>query len=240
MGRPLGGGPGRLAAHISGMISDDRDIVEVMGAGGRFGRALLSTVMITLVLGALGCTRWEGGQAVPGEAAGPLSTRPSVPPRSLPSLTPSSGVTNPPATSAALVPNVVEDECLLDGAGFSALAGLATGPGQNTVLGSGDQDRGRSCFYFTEGARDPVGRIDVLGTDGTPPGEVVARVMGRGNHAIFRVGQGAVVLDEVGAPGAEMYTATDRYLIQIHLDQVKPTDDRWAAAGRAAITRLGA
>lgn len=201
---------------------------------------VMVVAMATLITVVAGCTRWEPGSPVAGEPTGPAPTRASVPPKSLPSMSPRSGVPNPPASSAQLTPNVVEDECLLDGAQFTALSGQETPGGENTVLGSAGQDLGRSCFYLTTGGRRPVGRIDVSATDGPPPAEVVQRLMSRGNHAVFDVASGAVVLDTVGAPGAEMYVATNRYLIQIHLDQAKPDDERWAAAGRAAATRLGA
>ena len=138
-----------------------------------------------------------------------------------------------------LVPNVLDDECLLTADELGALVGRTGMRGDNTELAGGGARR--SCFYAPEVADDPVARIDVYSSSSLPPPELVARIAANGGRALTGVGQGAVVV--TGQDGAtELVVASPSLLAVLTVlpggAAVPPPDQAFAVAGMAIAGRL--
>ncbi|SDN44864.1 hypothetical protein SAMN04489726_6662 [Allokutzneria albata] len=185
-----------------------------------------------------GCTKNADGAAPP------------KPERPVPSLEltrpPASGteVDPVPTTSGApLITGVVEDECLLTAAEFSALVGQPVSPGRNTQLDLGPEGQKRSCFYPTEASGLPKNWINVYGTTGQHPSELVQRANKNtpGSKLLTDIGLGAVTVPAaLGAPGGDMYVATEKYLLEIHVGEGVPDEPRWIVAGTALVAKAPA
>lgn len=140
-----------------------------------------------------------------------------------------------------LTPNVIEDECLLTGAEFSALTGQPSIRAENTQF-AGDASR-RSCFYAPESADDPAGRVDVYATTSATPSELVARIASNvaGSRTLPGVGTGAVVLQASGGT-FELVVASASLLAVLTLlpagAATPPADDAWTTAGTAIASRM--
>jgi len=138
-----------------------------------------------------------------------------------------------------LTPNVVEDECLLTGIEFGALAGLSAVRAENTELaGAGGR---RSCFYLPSGTDDPAARIDVYASASLPPPELVARIAANGGRALAAVGQGAALVSTPNG-GFELAVASATLLAVLTVlpggAVAPPADEAWTAAGAAMAARL--
>jgi len=172
----------------------------------------------------------------------PTSTPPSTTGRS---STPSISVT--PTTAADpggqlpgdLVPNVVDDECLLTAVELGTLVGRTAIRAENTELAGGGARR--SCFYAPEAADSPVARIDVYASASLPPSELVAKIAANGGRAMAGIGQGAVVV--TGQDGtSELVVASPTLLAVLTVlpggAAAPPSDQSWTAAGTAMAGRL--
>ncbi|WP_086828430.1 hypothetical protein [Allokutzneria sp. NRRL B-24872] len=176
---------------------------------------------------------------------------PATPEQSAPSV----ALTKPPTTDveidpvptttsgAPLITGVVEDECLLTTAEFSTLVGQPVSPGQNTQLDMGPEGQKRSCFYATEATGLPKNWINVYGTTGQHPTELVQRANKNtpGSKLITDIGLGAVTVPAaLGAAGGDIYVATEKYLLEIHVGEGTPDEARWVEAGKAVVAKAPA
>jgi hypothetical protein len=138
------------------------------------------------------------------------------------------------------VAGVVQDQCLLTAAEFGALAGRPSNRGENSAdTGQGTQSR--ECWYSAATGNAALGRINVYGSNGPPPPELLQRVIGKvaGSRPLAAVGRAAVILpDGNGRPDMDLWVATDRYVVQIHVVDNPPDDAHWTAAGTAAAQHL--
>ena len=186
-----------------------------------------------------GCTKNTDGAAPP-------PPEPTVPPLTFTRPMPSGTELDPPPTTtsgAPLVTGVVEDECLLTAAEFTALVGQPVSPGQNTQLDMGPEGQKRSCFYPTEASGLPKNWINVYGTTGQHPSELVQRANKNtpGSKLLTDIGLGAVTVPAaLGAPGGDMYVATEKYLLEIHVGDGTPDEPRWIVAGNAIVAKAPA
>jgi hypothetical protein len=138
------------------------------------------------------------------------------------------------------VAGVVADQCLLTAAEFGALAGRQSNPGENSA-GTGQGTQSRECWYLASSGNAPLGRITVYGSNGPPPPELLQRAIGgvAGSRPLAAVGRAAVILpDGNGRPDMDLWVATDRYLVQIHVVDNPPDDARWTAAATTAAQHL--
>lgn len=208
-------------------------------------------LLLALVLAAAvaGCTRVVAGTAaVAPPHAFPITA--AAPPPAGP-VPPAAGAVRPggpsPGGSAATVapatlePDVVADECLLDGAELTALLGRPVGPPRQSVTTRDDGSRSSSCYAAPgdPGAPDPgpAAAINVYRVrTGTPAAFV--RAAATGGRAFPGVGEAAAVLG--AADGGTLQVAGRRYLVTVAVQGARPDDAAWRAAGTAALTRLAA
>ncbi|MFB9904808.1 hypothetical protein [Allokutzneria oryzae] len=205
-------------------------------------RATAALAMVALLLA--GCARTTESQAPPPP---PGTESGTVPPLTFtkPTTSTSESDVAPPTTTSGtpLVTGVVEDECLLTTAEFSALVGQPVSPGTNTQLDMGPEGQKRSCFYPTESSGLPKNWINIYGTTGQQPSELVQRANKNspGSTLLPDIGLGAVTVPAPqGSAGGDMYIATSRYLLEIHVGDGTPDEPRWVAAGRAAFAKAPA
>ncbi|RJQ80965.1 DUF3558 domain-containing protein [Pseudonocardiaceae bacterium YIM PH 21723] len=148
---------------------------------------------------------------------------------------------NPTASSAPNVPlvsGVLYDECLLTAEQFATLTGRETHKAEMGPPSSNDA-AARSCFYTAQAGQTAIGRIDVFGTRGLSPEEVVTKAIAKGNHKIENVGKAAALLrGTFPTVNNEMYFASGDYLVLIRVNEAEVPDDRWQAAGGQAIGKL--
>ncbi|HEY0637114.1 MAG TPA: hypothetical protein VGD67_05670 [Pseudonocardiaceae bacterium] len=139
-----------------------------------------------------------------------------------------------------LVPNAVEDECLLTAAEFELLTGERELRAENTELAG---DGRRSCFYGADDADEPAGRIDVYSSASLSPPQLVTRIAagGAGARALAGVGSGAALVTGTGGT-AELVVASPTLLVVLTLltgdTAAPPSDEALTAAGAAMLTRL--
>jgi hypothetical protein len=152
----------------------------------------------------------------------------------------STATTSSGGLPADLVPNVVEDECLLGPADLGALTGRAVARAENTELA--DDAGKRSCFY-TSSNEEPLGRIDVYAPATTPASQLVTRIAANstGSRTLTGLGDGAVLV--AARDGSfEFVVASRALLIVLTLPpgavSIPPTDAAWSAAGTAMLARL--
>lgn len=216
------------------------------------GRLVALLALLALVALVAACS------APPDQAASPsASTPPSSPEVTTPSSTsttgepagestgePTGGSTTPTSSGGALpdqlVPNVVDDECLLTPAQFGSLAGQQVARAENTELA--DNDGRRSCFY-TSPDDEPLGRTDVYAPAAVAARDLVARVAANstGSRTLTGVGEGAVVVP--GRDGSfELVVASSALLVVLTLPArsvgAPPDDAAWSAAATAMLTSL--
>jgi hypothetical protein len=140
---------------------------------------------------------------------------------------------------ADLVPNVVEDECLLTPQQFGSLAGREVTTAEN--IEAADGGGRRSCFYSDSG-NGPAGRIDVYAPAAASAHDLVARIAANspGSRPISGVGDGCVVVP--GREGSfELVVASRALLIVLTLrpgGAAAPADAAWQPAGTAMLARL--
>jgi hypothetical protein len=192
--------------------------------------------------------------ATPDQAAPPASSASSSPELTTPpsvtstatSTTTSTGdeSTTPTSSGGALpdqlVPNVVDDECLLTPAQFGSLAGRQVIRAENTELA--DNDGRRSCFYVSPDD-EPLGRTDVYAPAAVAARDLVARVAANStaSRTLTGVGEGAVVVP--GRDGSfELVVASSALLVVLTLPArsvgTSPDDAAWSAAATAMLARL--
>ena len=137
-----------------------------------------------------------------------------------------------------LVPNVIEDECLLTPAQFGTLIGGTVTVAENTELA--DAEGRRSCFYSGAGA-EPFGRVDAYAPAAASAGELVARIAASGAKSLAGIGEGCVVVS--GQQGSfELVVASGALLVVLTLPpgtvSTPPDDADWSAAATAMLARL--
>jgi hypothetical protein len=154
----------------------------------------------------------------------------AVPGRAVPAPAPPAGPA-PSASAAsterppALVADVLDDECLLDAAGFALLVEAAVAPPTN---GGGP----RSCATAaTRGTPRALAAINVYGVRDGVPTDLL-----RSGRPLTGVGDAARVVETVGGPTLQV--AAGAYLVTIAVAERDPDDGRWAEAGRRAVAHL--
>lgn len=203
---------------------------------------LLAPPLLALPLLALpllaSCTQPTGADPAPSGTSQP-SVRPSL------SNPPSRTTTSRPTTSGTaaalptdLVPNVIEDECLLTPAQFGTLIGGTVTVAENTELA--DADGRRSCFYSGTQAQ-PFGRIDVYAPAAASARELVERIAATGAKSLAGIGEGCVVVSGQQR-SFELVVASGALLVVLTLPpgtaSTPPADADWSAAATAMLTRL--
>ena len=200
-------------------------------------------VVVFASLPACGAQAPDAGPATSTRAATPAATTRASSPIQLPVTTRST--TTPPAPTGGelpddLVPNVVEDECLLTPAQFGGLVGRAVGRAENTELAGTAR---RSCFYAA--GDEPLGRIDVYAPAATSAAELVTRITANstGARPLAGIGQGCAVVP--GQQGSfELVVASASMLLVLTLQPgavaTPPADPAWSAAASAMLTALPA
>lgn len=204
--------------------------------------SLSALLLASLVVSA--CTTAVAGRptAAPDAPAAAASSFP------VPSSAVSSSVkrrtTNMPAPGATLAPNesplvqdVVDDECLLSAAQFSALAGQAVSISKQQVVDFGDHKQ-NSCYYFADQSVGPIGRVDVFGVKGATPGDAVKHNITKfSGHPIDAANGGFTAPTSKG--GSELFVAGDKFLVDIEVNHGPTiTDDQWRSAAGAAVQEL--
>lgn len=210
------------------------------------GLPLPALPLLTLPLLALpllaSCTQPTGADPAPSGTS--VTSQPSV----RPSLSnpPSRTTTSRPATTSGtaaalptdLLPNVIEDECLLTPAQFGTLIGGTVTVAENTELA--DAAGRRSCFYSGAQAQ-PFGRIDVYAPAAASAGELVTRIATNGAKSLAGIGEGCVVVS--GQQGSfELVVASGALLVVLTLPpgtaSTPPADAAWSAAATAMLSHL--
>lgn len=187
-------------------------------------RGLAVAALAAVAVGALGtgCTATVAGRAVAGPVVAPPGVSGSVP----------AGGGAP----AALRPDVLPDECLLDAAQFTALVGRAVRPPAPVAVHRDDGSVGHACY--ADAAGEPPGPLAAINVyevaDGTPAGFVRA---GGARRDLPGLGEAAAVVPT--ATGPTLQVATVRYLVTIAVLEGEPTDAAWRAAAAAVLARLG-
>ena len=123
----------------------------------------------------------------------------------------------------ALVADVLDDECLLDGAGFARLLGTPVAPPVT-------DGRPRSCAASGLGGA-VLATINVYAVREGVPTDLV-----RSGRRLDGVGDAAAVVDTVSGPTLQV--AAGDVLVTIAVADRAPSDARWVEAGRAAVAAL--
>jgi hypothetical protein len=172
------------------------------------------------------------GPGVPGPAPGP-----SPPPESA-----ERGGAVVAAAPAALEPDVVADECLLDATQLRALLGRPVRAPEQAVVRRDDGSRSSGCYAAADAAEQepeagPVAAVNVYRVrTGTPAAFV--RAAAAGGRALTGAGEAAAVVDAVG--GSTLQVAGRRFVVTVAVQGAAPDDRAWRAAARAALARLAA
>lgn len=203
---------------------------SVRGVGHeRRSRVLVLLLGILVAVGGAGCTRAvPGTPAVAAPHAFPVTPAPATG-----SVT--AGSTSAPTRAAALEPDVLTDECLLDAAQFGALLGRSVRPPEQSTVHRDDGSRGSSCYVTPAAGPTPLAALNVYRVRAGTPAEFV-RAAAAGGRALTGLGEAAAVLDT--AAGPTLQAAGVRYLVTIVVQGRDPGDDAWRAAGRTALARL--
>lgn len=178
-----------------------------------------------LVLAVSGCATVVPGT---GRVAAPV-----VPVSPTPTAAPTSP---PPGPRSALAADVVDDECLLDAVGFSALLGEPVLPPEQAEVTRADGSRPTSCVA-TSTAAQPLASINVYQPREGTAAEFVRAGPPQGRRELTGVGEAAALVDT--APGVTLQLAGTRYVVTIAVVDGTPSDDAWRAAARAALDALG-
>lgn len=199
---------------------------------------VLVTVLVTVLAS---CTQTPPVAAPTASAQGVTSipapfpsTRATTTTRPNPSTTAPAG-----GLPSDLVPNVVEDECLLTPEQFGSLAGRQVARAENTELA--DAGARRSCFYTATG-NEPVGRIDVYAPAAASARDLVARIAthSAGARSLPGIGDGCVVVP--GQEGSfELVVGSRALLVVLTLPAgaaAAPQDAAWAMAATAMLSGL--
>lgn len=204
----------------------------------------LSVVLPVLVSVLASCAQTPPAATPTTSAEGVTSaTLPAPPTRATTTPRPSPSTTAPVGgLPSDLVPNVVEDECLLTPQQFGALAGRQVTRAENTELA--DAGARRSCFYtfYTATGDEPVGRIDVYAPAATSARDLVARIAthSAGARSLPGIGDGCVVVP--GQQGSfELVLGSRALLVVLTLPAgaaAPPTDAAWSTAATAMLSRL--
>lgn len=138
-----------------------------------------------------------------------------------------------------LVPNVVQNECLLTAAEFGGLIGRIVQRAENTELADGTGRR--SCIYADQDDQ-PTGRVDVYAPASAPAGQLVSRIASNSERSqrIDNIGEGAVVLS--GLDGTTELVVASRTLLVILTvlpgTAIPPSDAAWSVAAAAMFDQL--
>ncbi len=210
------------------------------------GRWLLPLLVgLLAAAGATGCTRTVAGApaAAPPHAfpvtAPPAPTPDTAPPAPTPDTappapTPATPEPAPVAGPAALEPDVLADECLLDARRLGALLGARVRPPERSVVRRDDGSRSSACYAAAaDGAPAPSAAVNVYRVRAGPPARFVRAAGGR---ALTGAGAAAAVLDTPAGPSLQVAGA--RYLVSVTVQGAEPDDAAWRAAARAALARL--
>jgi len=134
---------------------------------------------------------------------------------------------------AALAPDVLADECLLDAAQFGALLDRPV-RAENEAVHRLDGTRSTSCYAgAADGPREPLAAINVYRVRAGTPAEAVRAAGGR---SLPGLGEAATLLQT--AAGPTLQVASPRFLVTLLVQGRSPPDDAWRAAARAALARL--
>lgn len=190
------------------------------------------SVLFLTALVVSACTTSIAGQptSAPGASADPTSAKRHT------TNMPSAGATLAPDESP-LVDDVVDDECVLTAAQYSALSGQAVSEAKQQVVNYGSHKQ-NSCYYFSETSAGPIGRIDVFAVKGMAPKETVARNVARLNgHPITAVNGAFTAATPKG--GTELFAAGNTFLIDVEVNPGPTiTDEQWKAAAAQGIQAL--
>lgn len=196
------------------------------GVGGTRWAAVLAVLVVALA----SCTTTVAGSGGPASDIPVPTIDSSVPPPVLTTVPEQSATSAPPATRAALAPDVVDDECLLDASAVGALAGAAVRPPRQRT----DAD-GSSCVAESSGGT-PVATVDVYEPRTGSPADFVRGGPQTGRRPLDGAGEAAVVVDT--APGSVLQVAGARYVVTIAVLDGTPSDDAWRTAARTALEAL--
>ena len=207
----------------------------------------LAGLLLALVLAAAGagCSRVVAGtptaappHAFPVTAAPPSTVAAAVPGAAdAPPATVAPPPAGPGAAAAALEPDVVANECLLDAAQLTALLGRPVRAPEQSVVRRDDGSRSSSCYTASAQGAGPAAAINVYRIrSGTPAAYV--RAAAAGGRALAGAGEAAAVLDT--AAGPTLQVAGRRYVVTVAVEGAEPDDAAWRTAARAALARLAA
>ena len=205
---------------------------------------LLARLLVGLVLAAAaaGCSRAVAGVPTAAPLPGPVGT--AVEPVPAP-VEPTAGPGTPTATAvpapragparAALEPDVLADECLLDPDQLAALLGRRVRPPEQSVVRRDDGSRSTSCYVTAAAEATPLAAINVYRVRAGTPAAFV-RAAAAGGRALTGAGGPAAVLDT--AAGPTLQGAGARFVVTIAVQGRAPGDAAWRKAARAALARL--
>jgi hypothetical protein len=215
---------------------------------------LLARLLVGLVLAAAaaGCSRVVAGVPTAAPLPGPVGTAVEpVPAPVEPTAGPApptrapAGSGTPTATAvpgpragparAALEPDVLADECLLDPDQLAALLGRRVRPPEQSVVRRDDGSRSTSCFVTAAAEATPLAAINVYRVRADTPAAFV-RAAAAGGRALTGAGGPAAVLETVAGPTLQVAGA--RYVVTIAVQDRAPDDAAWRKAARAALARL--
>jgi hypothetical protein len=186
--------------------------------------------------------RAGGSVHAPGTGAGPSTTSTGPAPAGTGQAAPGPAGTSAAGPAAALEPDVLADECLLDPDQLAALLGRGVRPPEQSVVRRDDGSRSTSCYVTPNGggngdaAGDADGPLAAINVYRVRTGTPAAFVRAAGGRLLPGTGPVVAVLDT--AAGSTLQVAGRRFLVTLAVQGPEPDDRAWRAAARAALARL--
>lgn len=199
----------------------------------RMRRLAWITTAVLCGAGLTGCVQEiAGSPTADGSPAAPSTSVQAAP------TTVQAAPTTSSALSDVLVPDVVDDECLLTAAEFGALLGEPVLDPEKVAVKQPDGSVVSSCFVHNDNDIPlPIGRINVYTARTRTALEFLASERGGNTRDLTGVGDAAIVISD-GGDGGALHIAAGRYVVTIFLFRAQPSEAMWVSAGRAAVGRL--